>query len=75
MEPFQTRRASSFLAKRHKGKDFSALLRNTTISARLDHKAMVLNFKGETFAYLDSVLDRESNWMKNRNFFLWVPVN
>ena len=65
----------SFLAKHHKGKDFSASLRNTAISARLDHKAMVLNFKGETFAYLDNVLNREGNWIKNRNFFLWTPMN
>ena len=65
----------SFLARYHKGIDFSASLRNTSISARLDHKAMVLNFKGDTFAYLDSILDKEGNWIKNRNFFLWTPMN
>ena len=40
----------------------------------LDHKATVLEYRGETFAYLDTILDKEGSWVKNRNFFLWVPV-
>ena len=50
------------------------ILRNTVMSSQLDHKATVLEYKGETFAYLDTILDKEGSWVKNRNFFLWVPV-
>ena len=64
-----------FLQKRHKSKNFSRLLRNTTISALLDHKATVLEYDGETFAYLESVIDVVGNWTEQRNFFLWVPTN
>ena len=64
-----------FLAGIHKDKDFSAVIRSTVISARLDHRGTVLEDGGETFAYLDSILDREGNWVKNRNFFLWIPMN
>ena len=44
------------------------------MSSQLDHKATVLEYRGETFAYLDTILDKEGSWVKNRNFFLWVPV-
>ncbi len=64
-----------FLAGIHKDKDFSAVIRSTVISARLDHRGTVLEDEGETFAYLDSILDSEGNWIKNRNFFLWIPMN
>ena len=64
-----------FLAGIHKDKDFSAVIRSTVISARLDHRGTVLEDGGETFAYLDSILDREGNWVKNRNFFFWIPMN
>ena len=65
----------AFLADIHKDKDFAAVLRSTVISARLDHRGTVLEDDGETFAYLDSILDSEGNWIKNRNFFLWIPMN
>ena len=65
----------AFLADIHKDKDFAAVLRSTVISARLDHRGTVLEDDGETFAYLDSILDSEGNWTKNRNFFLWIPMN
>ena len=64
----------AFLAGIYKDKNFSAILRSTVISARLDHRGTVLEYGGETFAYLDSVLDSEGNWIKNRNFFLWIPM-
>ena len=64
----------AFLSGIYKDKNFSAILRSTVISARLDHRGTVLEYGGETFAYLDSVLDSEGNWIKNRNFFLWIPM-
>ena len=64
-----------FLQKRHKARDFSRLLRNTNIVAPLDHKATILDYDGQTFAYLDSVIDPEGIWTEYRNFFLWVPTN
>lgn len=65
----------AFLAGIHKDKSFSAILRSTVISGRLDHRGTVLEDEGETFAYLDSILDSDGNWIKNRNFFLWIPMN
>lgn len=64
-----------FLQKRHKARDFSRSLRNTTIVAPLDHKATILEYGGETFAYLDSVIDPAGIWTEYRNFFLWVPTD
>ena len=64
----------AFLTGIHQDKNFSAILRSTIISDQLDHRATVLEYSGETFAYLDSVLDSEGNWIRNRNFFLWIPM-
>jgi len=63
-----------FIKKVNSEKTVIPILRNTVMSSQLDHKATVLEYKGETFAYLDTILDKEGSWVKNRNFFLWVPV-
>jgi|TARA_B110000114_G_scaffold179731_1_gene214564 hypothetical protein len=64
-----------FLKNIHVNRDFSAVLRSTLMSSRLDHRGTVLEYDRETFAYLDSILDSKGNWTKNRNFFLWIPMN
>ena len=64
-----------FITKINSEKTVIPKLRNTVISSQLDHKATVLEYKGETFAYLDTTLDKEGSWVENRNFFLWVPVD
>ena len=66
---------NSYLKLINPEKNFTSLLRNTVISSQLDHRGTVLEYDGETFAYLDTVLDKQGIWVKNRNFFLWVPLN
>ena len=64
----------SYLSSSHKDRNFSTLLMDTKITNEVDHKAMLLSEKGETFAYIDIIKEDPSNWRINRSFFLWTPI-
>jgi hypothetical protein len=47
---------------------------DTKITNEVDHKAMLLFEKGDTFAYIDIIKEVPNNWRINRSFFLWTPI-
>lgn len=65
---------ASYLSSSHKDRNFSTLLMDTKITNEVDHKAMLLFEKGDTFAYIDIVKEVPNNWRINRSFFLWTPI-
>ena len=65
---------ASYLSSSHKDRNFSTLLLDTKITNEVDHKAMLLFEKGDTFAYIDIIKEVPNNWRINRSFFLWTPI-
>ena len=65
---------ASYLSSSHKDRNFSTLLMDTKITNEVDHKAMLLFEKGDTFAYIDIIKEVPDNWRINRSFFLWTPI-
>lgn len=65
---------NSYLSSLHKDRNFSTLLMDTKITSEVDHKAMLLFEKGDTFAYIDIIKEVPNNWRINRSFFLWTPI-
>lgn len=65
---------ASYLSSSHKDRNFSTLLMDTKITNEVDHKAMLLFEKGDTFAYIDIIKEVPNNWRINRSFFLWTPI-